>query len=375
MKISYHQSALLNIDWDGYTNALKKLTTFQGSEEMQAEMAQTISQFVDGNYFFFVSSGSAALELAVLSLGLSPGDEIITPSFTFSACPNAIIRGGGTPVFCEVQKSNLHVHPLELEALITPRTRAIMVVDYAGMRCDLRPIKALCEKYGLALIEDAAQAFGAPYVHAEESRYADFVCYSFHDTKNISCGEGGLLVVKDKSVAQYTEIIFEKGTNRKAFLHGQVDKYSWKNAGGSFIMSDANLLLLDYQLRIHDEIARDRRAAFKNYVDFFTSHDFKNEVWRPLHPDYGNGHIFWLAMPDGRYFKAMYTKLAELGVQTPTHYVPLHSSDFAMQSNFSASENMQVTDVAGHQLLRLSTTDLVTSNIFIEQFLRAEDAL
>ena len=194
MNIPFHKSGLSYICWDKYAENLGKLNSFQGSMQLQVKLAERCRQFCDGENFYFVNSGTAALELALMSIRLKLGDEVILPSLTFSSCANAVLRAGGVPCFAEISLPDLHVTLENILPLVSNRTKAIMIVEYAGTRAQLSDIHDFCTKQNITLILDSAQSFGAAGQN-DQSKLADFICYSFHDTKVFSCGEGGLLIV------------------------------------------------------------------------------------------------------------------------------------------------------------------------------------
>ena len=351
--ISYHISSLRDIDWDGYNAELRKTKSFNGDSSLKDEVEQEIRHFCPGKNFFFVNSGTAALELALMSLKLDEEDEVILPSFTFTSCANAIIRAGAKPVFANIDAKCLHLSLESVMQVFSAKTKCIMVVEYGGIRANLNEIYEFCKKHKLVLLLDSAQTFGTSQSKDNHSKLADFVCYSFHDTKVFSCGEGGLLIVNNLKYLNRAVIMFEKGTNRLEFIEGKTGKYSWKDIGSSFIMSNVNLLLLKFQIRIRVNILKKKYDAIEVYENFFglsTSYFF---VQRSDHSTCSNGHIYWLILPNTKNKKQLQNHLSAHGIETVSHYVPLHCSEFAKKSNFRHDKNMANTFAAGECLLRL----------------------
>tara|TARA_B100000780_G_scaffold188960_1_gene132885 strand:+ start:8049 stop:9176 length:1128 start_codon:yes stop_codon:yes gene_type:complete len=350
--VPFHKSGLSYIYWEKYINSLKNLKSFHGSMSLQSEVEDLCRIFCKGKNFYFVNSGTAALELALMSLKLEAGSEVILPSLTFSSCANAIIRSGAKPCFCEISLPNLHISLDKIKELVNENTKVIMVVEYAGIRAELKNIRKFCDERGIYLLLDSAQAFGATEVE-DQSVLADFVCYSFHDTKVFSCGEGGLLVVNYNPVIETVEIMLEKGTNRLSFVNGQIDKYTWHDIGSSFILSDINLLLLKYQLAERERILMDKLSAIKIYIDFFESFQSTHIRAFSRHDKASNGHIFWLLFKNNQTLKNVQSFFDKNFIHTTTHYVPLHSAPYALKNGYKHSQDMSLTDCAGDSLLRL----------------------
>ena len=351
-QIPFHRSSLNYIDWHQFSKQLQKLKTFQGSASLQVEVSKICQEFSNGEHYYFVNSGTAALELALMALKLESGDEVILPSLTFTSCANSILRAGAQPVFCEVALPNLHLCLESIKALVTSNTKAIMVVEYAGIRSDLAKIREFCDQRAICLILDAAQSFGAAGPD-DHSNLADFVCYSFHDTKVFSCGEGGLLIVNNDRHLENVETMLEKGTDRRKFFNGSVDKYTWQGIGSSFILSDINLLLLSMQIKERGSILHDKMSSIRVYDEYF--HQLKNDHLLSFskHSKTSNGHIFWLLLKDKEYLIKLKEALKQNLIESTTHYVPLHSAPFSKVNKFRYSDSMDLTNIAGESLLRL----------------------
>jgi dTDP-4-amino-4,6-dideoxygalactose transaminase len=299
-------------------------------------------------------SCTAALELAALLCEIQPGDEVIMPSFTFVSTANAFVLRGGVPVFVDIRADTLNIDESLIEAAITPRTRAIVPVHYAGVGCEMDTIMAIAERHGLLVVEDAAQGVMAAYKGRALGSIGHLGCLSFHETKNIVSGEGGALLVNDPRFEKRAEIIREKGTNRSQFLRGEIDKYSWVDVGSSYLPSDLIAAFLWAQLEDAEEITRRRRAIWKNYHDALAAAEADRLLRRPLIPAdcVDNGHMYYLLLPDLDRRSAFIARLKEQGVHSVFHYVPLHSATHGRKVG-RVSGSMRNTDELSDRLVRL----------------------
>ncbi len=276
------------------------------------------------------TSCTDALEMAALLIDLQPGDEVILPSYTFVSTGNAFILRGGRLVFADSQPDHPNIDPTEIERLITPRTRAVVIVHYAGMACNMDRILSICREHNLFLVEDAAQAIDSFYREKALGSFGHFATFSFHETKNIMSGEGGMLVINDPSYIERAEIIREKGTNRSAFFRGEVDKYNWVDIGSSFLPSDIIAAVLFAQLEHLGEIQSRRKALWEKY----------NALLRPLSgsgrfetPDIppnatNNAHMYYLVASDLTWRNKIIAALKEEQIQSVFHYLSLHKSPY-----------------------------------------------
>ena len=277
------------------------------------------------------TSCTDALELAALLLDLGPGDEVIIPSYTFVSTANAFVLRGARIRFADSRPDHPNVDPAAVEALVTARTRAIVAVHYAGVACDMDALLDVARRHGLALVEDAAQAITSTYKGQQLGSFGDFAAFSFHETKNVIAGEGGLLVVNDAAQHAAAEIAWEKGTNRSAFLRGEVDKYGWVSAGSSYLPSEITAAFLYAQLQALDEIQARRLRHYGRYLDRFRAIDLAGAGIRvPVVPDYAahNAHTFYLVCRDGAQRDGLIAYLRALGIQAAFHYLSLHRSAF-----------------------------------------------
>jgi len=299
-------------------------------------------------------SCTGALEMAALLAGIGPGDEIIMPSFTFVSTANAFVLRGGVPVFIDVREDTLNIDESKIEAAITARTKAIVVVHYAGIACEMETICALARRHGIMLIEDAAQALGGAYRGQPLGGLGELAAVSFHETKNLISGEGGALLLNSEKLVERAEIIREKGTNRSKFFRGQVDKYTWVDIGSSFLPSDILAAFLWAQLEAADSITAARKALWRRYHEAFADVERAGLARRPIVPPEAtpNAHTYFLILRDGAARSRFIQRLRQDDIYAVFHYVPLHSSP-AGRKYGRASGNMSVTDAVSERLVRL----------------------
>ncbi len=299
------------------------------------------------------TSGTHALELALLALGVGPGQEVICPSFTFVSSANAVLRVGARPVFADIEETTLGLDPAEVERRLTPRTAGLIPVHYAGVAPDLEALLDLARRRGLRVVEDAAQGLGATWRGRALGTLGDAGCLSFHETKNVTSGEGGALLVSDPETVRRAEIAREKGTNRAAFFRGEVDKYTWVAEGSSYVLSDVLAAILDAQLDKLAEIQARRAAVVARYREGLAGWARERGVRLPpeLPEREPNHHIFFLLYPDPRLRDAALVSLRAQGVMATFHYVPLHSAPHARR--LGVDVELPVTDRVAATLLRL----------------------
>jgi dTDP-4-amino-4,6-dideoxygalactose transaminase len=274
------------------------------------------------------TSGTAALDMALLLCDLSPGDEVILPSYTFSSTANAAVLAGAKLVFVDIRPDTMNIDEAKIETAITDRTKAIIVVHYAGVACEMDTIMGIAKKHNLKVIEDAAQGVMAKYKGRYLGTIGDFGCYSFHETKNYSMGEGGAIVINDPTFIERAEILREKGTNRSKFFRGQVDKYTWVDFGDSFLPSELNAAYLWAQLEKAEEINQNRLKSWKLYNERLTWLAETGKVELPTIPRdcCHNAHMFYLKCKDLTERSALISFLKQNGVVAVFHYIPLHSA-------------------------------------------------
>jgi dTDP-4-amino-4,6-dideoxygalactose transaminase len=318
-------------------------------------------------------SCTAALEMAALLLDLEPGDEVIMPSFTFVSTANAFVLRGAVPVFVDIRPDTLNLDEALIEAAITPRTRAICVVHYAGVACEMDPILDIAARHGLAVVEDAAQGVLSSYKGRPLGSIGALGALSFHETKNVISGEGGALLVNDPALVERAEIIREKGTNRSKFFRGQVDKYTWVDVGSSYLPSEILAAFLSAQLDEADAISQRRIDLWNRYHAWAAKHEAAGRLRRPVVPDHcvHNAHMYYLLLRDLEDRTAFIARLKQAGVGAVFHYVPLHSSPAGMRYGRAAGA-LPVTDSTTDRLVRMPLW--VGLEDRLDQVLEAADA-
>lgn len=299
-------------------------------------------------------SCTSALDMAALLLDIRSGDEIVMPSYTFVSTANAFVLRGAVPVFVDIREDTLNLDERLIEAAITPRTRAIAPVHYAGVSCDMDAIIAIAKRHHLAVIEDAAQGVMAAYKGRALGAIGDLGSFSFHETKNIISGEGGALLVNDPALVSRAEIIREKGTDRDRFFRGEVDKYTWQDVGSSFLPSDINAAFLWAQLEEAERITSGRVAIWQRYHSMLESFEEQGWLRRPVVPAdcQHNGHIYYVLLPPDIDRQAVLRELKNNEIQSVFHYVPLHSSP-AGQHFGRAHGELPLTTSLSERLIRL----------------------
>ncbi|WP_082070330.1 dTDP-4-amino-4,6-dideoxygalactose transaminase [Bradyrhizobium sp. LTSP885] len=299
-------------------------------------------------------SCSSALDMTALLLDIAAGDEIIMPSYTFVSTANAFVLRGGVPVFVDIREDTLNLDERLIEAAITPRTRAIVPVHYAGVACEMDAIMAIARRHNLAVVEDAAQGVTAFYKGRALGAIGDLGSFSFHETKNVIAGEGGALLVNDPALVRRAEIIREKGTDRASFFRGEVDKYTWQDVGSSYLPSEINAAFLWAQLEEAERITRERLALWQRYHSGLEDLERRSLLRRPIVPAdcRHNGHLYYVLLAPGIDRQTVLQKLKDNGVNSVFHYVPLHSSP-AGQRFGRAHGDLPLTTSLSERLIRL----------------------
>ncbi|MBG6199724.1 dTDP-4-amino-4,6-dideoxygalactose transaminase [Labrenzia sp. EL_13] len=299
-------------------------------------------------------SCTAALEMAALLLDIQPGDEVIMPSYTFVSTANAFVLRGGVPVFVDIREDTLNLDENLIEAAITPRTKAIVPVHYAGVACEMDTILNIARKHGLKVVEDAAQGVMASYKGRALGSIGDLGTYSFHETKNVISGEGGALLVNDQSLSVRAEIIREKGTDRSRFFRGEVDKYSWREVGSSFLPGELIAAFLWAQLEEAQKITDRRLANWHLYHDLMKPFEARGVLRRPVIPDecQHNAHMYYVLLEPHLDRQSVLDEFKSHNIASVFHYVPLHSSPAGMRYG-RAHSNLEVTNELSSRLIRL----------------------
>ena len=291
------------------------------------------------------TSGTTALEMAALMCGIEPGDEVILPSYTFSSTANAFVLAGAKLVFVDIRPDTMNIDETKIEAAITDRTRAICVMHYAGVACEMNAIMEIARRHNLRVVEDAAQAVMSTYQGRALGTIGDFGCFSFHETKNYSMGEGGAILINDLSCAEQAEIMREKGTDRSRFMRGQVDKYTWVDYGSSYLPSDINAAYLWGELEHADEINDNRLASWNAYQEAFAPLAAAGtvEVPRVAAGCSHNAHMFYLKLANLEERTAYIQYLRDRDIWSVFHYVPLHSAPAGLRFGRFHGEDVYTT--------------------------------
>ncbi len=299
-------------------------------------------------------SCTAALEMSAMLIDTAEGDEIIMPSFTFVSTATAFALRGGVPVFVDIKPDTLNLDETKVEAAITSKTKAIVPVHYAGVGCEMKALMEIAQRHNLYLIEDAAQAIMSKYDNRSLGGIGHLGTLSFHQTKNVICGEGGALLINDSRLVKRAEIIREKGTNRNQFFRGQVDKYTWVDIGSSYLPGEINAAFLWAQLKEAERIIEKRRIVWNLYHEAFIELEEKGIIRRPFIPPdcKHNGHIYYILVEDLEMRQKILNKLKACGINAIFHYVPLHSSP-AGKKYGRAHGNLINTDTLSDRLIRL----------------------
>jgi dTDP-4-amino-4,6-dideoxygalactose transaminase len=338
----------------GYVEAALANGHISGNGPFSARCGAWLEAAVGAERVLLTHSCTGALEMAAILAPLRPGDEVIMPSFTFVSTANAVVLRGATPVFVDVREDTFNIDETKIEAAITDRTRAIAVVHYAGVGCEMDAICAIAERHDLVVIEDAAQAILATYRGRPLGSFGAFAALSFHETKNVQCGEGGALIVNRPDAIERAEIIHEKGTNRRAFFRGQVDKYTWVDIGSSYLLSDLAAAFLWGQLEHAAEIVDARRAIWTSYHESFADLEREGRLRRPVVPSHcvANGHIYSVLLPTESERDRVLRELNAAGINAVFHYVPLDSAPAAATYG-RVGARLPVTASVSSRLLRL----------------------
>ena len=318
------------------------------------------------------TSCTHATELAALLAEIQEGDEVIMPSYTFVSTADAFVLRGAKAVFVDIRPDTMNIDENKIEAAITKRTRAIVPVHYAGVACEMETIMAIAEKYNLMVIEDAAQCILASYQGKALGTFGDFGCYSFHETKNVSMGEGGALLIRDKKYIQEAEIIREKGTNRSQYYRGQVDKYRWMNYGSSYLPSDMNAAYLWAQLELAKEITKARLERWVQYHTQLQPLQERGILELPVIPEgcIHNGHMYYAKAKDMEERTRLLAFLKENGILSVFHYVPLHTApaglkfgEFRGEDIYTTKESERLFRLPLFFTLKESEVDYIVSKI------------
>ena len=305
-----------------------------GDQDFSRKCQELLQEVAGCHRALVTTSCTHALEMAALLLDLQEGDEVIVPSFTFVSTVNAFVLRGARPVFCDIRPDTLNLDETKLESLITPRTKAIVPVHYAGVGCEMDAIMAIADRHGVAVVEDNAHGLFGRYKGRWLGTFGQMAVQSFHQTKNITCGEGGALLLNDPQFVERAEIIREKGTNRARFFRGEVDKYSWVDIGSSYVMSDVLAAFLYGQLEQWENIQAKRKAIWEKYDQALGEWREARGIRGPIVPEHCEQayHMYYLLMPSLQARTDFIAQLKEQGVNAVFHYLPLNRSEFALRA-------------------------------------------
>ncbi len=339
----------------GYINAAISSGKLSGDGEYTRRCQQWIEQHFSTKKTLLTPSCTASLEMAALLLNIQPGDEVIMPSFTFVSTANAFVLRGAKIVFVDIRPDTMNINEMLIESAITDKTRAIVPVHYAGVACEMDTILAVAKKYGVAVVEDAAQGVMSTYKGKALGTLGDIGCYSFHETKNYTAGgEGGATLINIEEMIEQAEIIREKGTNRSQFFRGQVDKYTWRDIGSSYLMSDLQAAYLLGQLEAANQINQRRMTLWNNYAQAFAdlAHQQRIEMATIPAECQHNAHMFYIKLTDINERTAYIEHMKKANIMTVFHYVPLHSCPGGLKTGIFHGEDRYTTKES-ERLVRL----------------------
>lgn len=337
-----------------YVKAAIDSHKISGDGEFTKKCNAWMEERFDAAKVLLTTSGSTALDMAALLCDIHPGDEVILPSYTFSSTANSFVLAGAKLVFVDIRPDTMNLDEKLIEAAITDKTKVIVPVHYAGVACEMDTIMKIARKHGLLVVEDAAQGVMSTYKGKALGTIGDFGCYSFHETKNYSMGEGGALVINNPAFFEKAEVLREKGTNRSKFFRGQVDKYTWVDFGDSYLPSEINAAYLWPQLQRADEINNNRLDSWKQYYDAFEHLKEEGKIELPVIPEgcVHNAHMFYIKLKTLQERTAFISFMKQNGISCVFHYVPLHSAPAGIKfGRFDGNDNY--TTKESDRLVRL----------------------
>ncbi|GGP82571.1 dTDP-4-amino-4,6-dideoxygalactose transaminase [Streptosporangium pseudovulgare] len=354
MTVPFNRTHISENEFDYLAEAVRGGST-SGDGPFTRRAAGLLEKLTGSGRALLTTSCTHALELSAILLDLRPGDEVIMPSFTFVSTANAYALRGAVPVFVDCRPDTLNLDERLVEAAITDRTRAVVAVHYAGVGCAMEVIGGLAERHGLALVEDNAHGLGGSYRGRPLGSFGSMSAQSFHETKNVQCGEGGALLLNDAGLVARAEIVREKGTDRSRFFRGQVDRYRWVDIGSSYLSSDVLAALLTSQLESFEEIQSRRHAVWRRYHEELADWAAENGVSQPMVPDGCEhpAHLYYLLLPDLDDRQAFIAHLSGRGVQAAFHYQPLHTAPAGVRYGRVAPGGCPVTEDVADRLVRL----------------------
>jgi dTDP-4-amino-4,6-dideoxygalactose transaminase len=353
IEIPFNRSSLLGREMEYIASAMQ-VGQIAGDQQFTRKCQAMLEQTLDVRRALITSSCTHALEMCALLLDIQPGDEVIVPAFTFVSTVNAFVLRGAKPVFCDIRADTLNLDEAKLEWLISSRTRAIVPVHYAGVACEMDAICEIAKRRSIVIVEDNAHGLFGRYRGTHLGTFGQLATQSFHETKNITCGEGGALLINDPQFTERAEIIREKGTNRARFFRGQVDKYSWVDVGSSYVMSDVLAAFLFAQMEQWQTVQAKRQAVWDRYDRELHDWADRNGVRRPIVPGHCEQayHMYYLLMPSLAARTAFIDHLRSRGILAVFHYLPLHLSEMGRKFGGRAGQ-CPVTEDLSDRLVRL----------------------
>lgn len=351
--IPFNKATITDLEEKYLVDALHN-SKLSGDGKYTMKVYEQVKNRFNIDRMLLTTSGTTALEMASILIDLQPGDEVIVPSFTFSSTVNAFLLRGAKPVFCDIRPDTFNMDEKLIEQLITPKTKAIYCVDYAGIPCEMDEINSIADRHGLFVIDDAAQAIGSTYKGKYAGTLSEFGCYSFHETKNYVMGEGGAIVLNEEKFMDRAEIIREKGTNRRQVLKGWTDKYTWHDIGSSFLPSDLLAAILCAQLERFDEIMEKRVSIWNTYHEQLKPLEDAGNLRRAIVPEHiqHNGHMYNIVLPSDEIRTGLVDYLKKNNIMAYICYVPLHSAPMGRKLG-NKPEDCPVTEDYGSRVLRL----------------------
>ena len=355
-----------------YVKAAIDSHKISGDGEFTKRCNAWMEERFDAAKVLLTTSGSTALDMAALLCDIHPGDEVILPSYTFSSTANSFVLAGAKLVFVDIRPDTMNLDEKLIEAAITDKTKVIVPVHYAGVACEMDTIMKIARKHGLLVVEDAAQGVMSTYKGKALGTIGDFGCYSFHETKNYSMGEGGALVINNPAFFEKAEVLREKGTNRSKFFRGQVDKYTWVDFGDSYLPSEINAAYHWPQLQRADEINNNRLDSWKQYYDAFEHLKEEGEIELPVIPEgcVHNAHMFYIKLKTLQERTAFISFMKQNGISCVFHYVPLHSAPagikfgrFDGNDNFTTKESDRLVRLPLYYKLTQEDIDYIISKV------------
>lgn len=352
-KVNFNEGTFLGSEFSYIQDAINR-KHISGDGFYTKKCNELLERYIGCRKALLTHSGTAALEISALLLDIKPEDEIICPSYTFVTTANAFALRGAKIVFAEIKDDTLNIDENKIENLITPKTKAIVPVHYAGVSCEMEKILKIARKHNLKVVEDSAQAIGSTYKGKPCGSMGDIGCFSFHETKNIVSGEGGAITLNLEELVERAEIIREKGTNRSRFFRGQVDKYTWVDLGSSYLPSDMNAAYLYPQLEKLKDINNKRIQIWNRYNDYFEKYEKSGIIRRPCIPKHCsfNGHMFYIRFNDIKMRTRFIENMQKKKISTVFHYIPLHSSP-AGKKYGRYEYDMSITNKVSDTLVRL----------------------